>query len=112
MAFGKRAEFDKLRELAFGSITLNYLPLGIPLNVKPRIIGLNNGTNADIYISFDKSDNHLKLAANSYKVFDISANKIRNNGFFIGKRKVIYVKYVSDIATSGSVWAEIVHGAE
>jgi len=112
MAFGKRAEFDKLRELSFGSITTNYLALGIRLNVKPRIIGLNNGTNEAIYISFDGDDNHLKLAANSYKIFDISANKIRNNGFFIGKRKIIYVKYASTLATSGSVWAEIVHGAE
>lgn len=110
MAFGKRAEFDSLRESDFGSITTSYTPLGNSLNINPRIIGLNNDTNANIYVSFDGIKDHVKLTGYSDKVFDIAANKIRNDGFFLGKRRKIYVKYESVLATFGSFWIELVYG--
>lgn len=111
MSFAKRAKFDTLREVAFGAITANYARLGDRIDVNPRIVGLNNQTDADIYISFDGVKNNIRLSANSYKVFDITANKSKNDGFFLEKRKSIFIKYVSDAATSGDFWVELIYGA-
>lgn len=108
MAYGTRVAFDAVRELAFGSISGTYAALGTPLADNVRLLSISNSTDVDVYISFDGSTNHLRLANNSFKLFDFSANKIRDDGLFVAVGTQIYVKQVSGAATSGSVWAEAV----
>lgn len=107
MAYGTRVSFDAIRELAFGSVTGTYAALGVPTADHVRLITLQNQTNEQIYISFDGTTNHLRLASNSFKLLDLSANKVRDDGLFIASGTQIYVKYVSTLGASGSVWAEI-----
>lgn len=111
MAYGVRVEFEELREVAFGSITANYALLGDPLTDYTRIITFNNGTDQHINISFDGITDHLRIANNSFKLFDLSTNKIRDSGWFLEKGTKIYIKYVSALGTVGDFWAEVIFGS-
>lgn len=109
MAFGTRVEFEAVRELDFGDLSGTYVALGTPLMNHTRLIAFNNSSNQEIYISFDGSTNHLRLALNSFKLIDISSNKVKDDGLFISSGIQVYVKYVGTSATSGSIWMEIMH---
>jgi len=106
MAYGTRVAFDAVRELAFGSISGTYAALGVPIADNVRLLSVSNSTDDEVYISFDGTTNHLRLVANSFKLFDLSANKIRDDGLFIAAGTQVYVKQVSGAPTSGSVWVE------
>lgn len=107
MAFGTRVAFDAIRELAFSGISSSYAALGTPTADNVRLISISNSSDQEVYISFDGTTDHLRLVSNSFKLFDLSANKIRDDGLFIAAGTQIYVKEVSSSLTSGSVWAEV-----
>lgn len=109
MAYGTRVAFEPIRESAFGSITASYTALGTPTTEYVRLISLNNFTNADVYVSFDGINNHLKMPAGSFQLFDLSSNKVRDDGLFIGIGTQIFVKYVSTLGSTGSFWVECMH---
>lgn len=111
MAYGRRVEFEAVREVAFGGIGAGYAALGTAVSDNVRMISISNATNADVYISFDGTTNHIRLAANSFKLFDFTANKVREDGFFLANQTTIYQKRVSGAPTSGSLWVEVVVGA-
>lgn len=104
MRYGRRANFEEIREVAFGSITANYTAVGAALNDYPRVISINNYTDAEVYISLDGTTNHLRMAANSYKTWDIET------AFLIPKGKTFYIKRVNGGPSSGSVWIEVLVG--
>lgn len=106
MAFGTRVNFEPVREIDATSILGTYVALGTPLVNHIRLISFNNSTTQDVYISFDGIDDHLRLSDNSFKLLDLSSNKVRNDGLFIAVGTQIFVKYVSTTSTTGNVWAE------
>lgn len=107
MAFGTRVIFEALREKDFGDITGSYTPLGIPIVEHVRLLGISSSLNQEIYISFDGTTDHLRVSQNSFKLFDLSANKVRDDGLFMEVGTQIYVKYVGTPGVSGTVWVEI-----
>lgn len=107
MAFGTRVEFDPIRELAFGSITGSYAALGTPLADHIRLITFQNATNQDIDVSFDGSTDNLRMPPNSFKLLDLSANKIKDDGLFLASGTQIYIKYTGTLGSSNSFWAEV-----
>lgn len=109
MAYGTRVGFEAVREAAFGAVTGSFTSLGAPTSEFVRLISISNSTNADVYVSFDGVTNHLRMSAGSFKLFDFSSNKVRDDGLFIGVGTQIYIKYVSTLGTSGNVWAECMH---
>lgn len=109
MTYGRRVRADAVREAAFGSIGANYAALGSALTDNCRIFSAFNSTDADVYISFDGSTNHLRMAAGTGFVFDLTANKVRDDGLFISKGTIIYQKRVSGAPTSGAVWAQVAY---
>lgn len=108
MAYGTRVFFDPVREVAFGSVTANYTALGTALNDYGRIITIVNSTDAEIYISIDGVTNHLRLPGNSFKLIDLTTNRIGQEEFFLANRTQFFVKRVSGAPTTGSVWIEII----
>ncbi len=108
MAYGRRVVFESIREEAFGGIAANYTALGAILGDNARIVGFSNSTDAEIYISFDGINNHIRLAANSFQLYDFTANKTRDDGFFLPNRTQIYQQRVAGAPTSGSLWATVV----
>lgn len=108
MAYGRRVTFETIREVAFGGIGAAYAALGAVLGDNAHIIGFSNSTDAEVYISFDGVNNHLRLAANSFKVYDLTANKVRDDGYFLATNTQIFQMRVAGAPTSGSLWAEVV----
>lgn len=111
MAFGTRAVLDSVREVAFGSISGSYIVIGTPLTDHARMIRIVNSTDVQVYVSYDGVNNNLRLAANSYILFDFSTNKIRDDGLFVSIGTQFYVKQVSGAPGSGAVWVEVVSAA-
>lgn len=108
MAYGTRAAFEAVREIASGSITASYAALGSVLTDHARIIRFVNSTDKDMYISTDGSTNMLRIATNSYLILDFSANKVRDDGLFIPLGTQFYIKYQA-APGSGNFWCEVVY---
>lgn len=110
MAYGTRADFDVLRELAFGSISGTYAAIGSALTVHGRIIKVTNGTNVPLYISTDGVNDHDKIPANGFALYDFSSNKIRDDGLFIPIGTIFYTKEDTASPTTGGIWVSVVYG--
>lgn len=109
MAYGTRATFEAVREAAFGSVGAAYAALGSAIADHARLVRFVNTCNAEVYISLDNSTNHIRLAAGSFFIIDLSSNKVRDDGLFIPIGTVFYQKYVTGAPTSGSVWVEVMY---
>lgn len=110
MAYGTRVRFDPVREKAASSITGTYTTLGIPFTDHVRLLDLSNSSTQEIYISFDGINDHLRMEQNSFKLFDLSANKIRDDGLFLASGTQMFVKFVGTTSITGAVWAEVMYG--
>lgn len=111
MAYGTRAKFDAVRELAFGSISGTYAAVGTALTDHARLVRFVNATDAQLYISLDGVTDQIRMAANSFFILDFSANKIRDDGLFLPIGTIFYTKQVSGAPSTGSLWIEVVSGA-
>jgi len=108
MAYGTRAAFEPIREVAFGSITSSYANLGTPFTDHVREIRIVNTCNTDMYLSTNASDNMIRMAAGSFYIIDFAANKVRDDGLFLPIGTQLSIKYQSAPAT-GSLWVETVY---
>jgi hypothetical protein len=110
MVFTQYALFDELREIAYGSITSVYQNVGPSFSVNPRIIAFNNSTDVDLYISTDGSTNMLRIASNSFKLYDVEANKSSTGDNLFPMATSIFVKETSEgVPTKGSFWVEAIY---
>jgi hypothetical protein len=107
MAFGTRVQFNPIGTVVFGSITGSYTAFGAPMPGHARIIRIANDTNEDVLISADGTIDNLRVAANSFILFDFSTNRIQDDGLFVAKGDQFYVKYVL-APSSGAVWIEVI----
>lgn len=110
MAFGTRVLFNPIGSVAFGSITGSYTTFGAPMPGHARIIRFCNSTDKDILISADGVNDHLRIAANSFALFDFSTNRIQDDGLFVQKGDQFYIKYAS-APSSGTAWIEVITAA-
>ena len=111
MAYGRVARFEPIREIAFGAIGAAYSAVGTLTTDYTRLFSITNTTDADVYISFDGVDNHLRVITGSAKVYDISTNKVRDDGLFIPKGTVFYVKRAAGAPGSGLVAIEVMYAS-
>jgi hypothetical protein len=107
MAFGTRAEFDVIRQEAFGAITGVFTAIGPPLANHSRIVKFSNSTNEDIYVSDDGVNIKLRVATNSFILFDFSSNKVSDDGLFVAVGTQFYIQYAV-APSSGEFWIEVV----
>lgn len=109
MAYPIRFRMEAIRESAFGVVGANYAAMGSAIAEPARMIRLVNTTDQDVYISFDGVTNHIRVVSNSFLLLDVTANLVRNDGFFIADGTVIYQKHAGVAPTSGLVFAEVVY---
>jgi len=109
MAYGRAARFEPLREVAFGAITANYTAVGTLTTDFTRLFTISNATDVDVYISFDGVTNHLRVVTGTAKVYDITSNKVRDDGLFIPKGTVFSIKRVAGAPSSGQVSIEVMY---
>jgi len=109
--YGKKVIFDPLRSLAFGSIGAAYAIVGDALEENARLVIVQNLTDTQMLFSFNGTDDHFTLPAGGQIVFDFTANKATDSGFFLGVKTKLYVKQVS-APSSGSVYFSYARGED
>ena len=109
MAYGRRVRFEELRQLAFGSIGAGYVAIGGATNDFTRIAAMFNSTDTDVDISLDGVTTQIRIAAGSGQIFDFTSNEVPDDGFFIDKGTVFYVKEAAGAPSKGAVWIEVVY---
>ncbi len=106
MAYGKRLQFEVQRTAAFGAIGAGYGAIGTAFLHPSRLLLIDNLTDADLQFSLDGVNDHFVLAAMSGKVFDITANKVRDDGYFIAQGTIVSVQQIG-VPTSGTVYVSV-----
>lgn len=110
MVFVQAAKFDTLREIAGTSVNASYQIVGAKFTINPRIISFNNSTDQDIYVSTDAITNMLRIASNSFALYDVQMNKSDTGDNLIPIGVGIYVKETSGGApTKGNFWVEALY---
>lgn len=106
-----QAKLIPFKQLPFNLMTAGYTALGSPLENSVRIIKLLNTTTVDLVVSTDGVNDMIYLPAESFVLYDVSANvqpiKVSDNLRF-AKGTQFYVKYVSAPA-AGSVVLEALY---
>lgn len=102
---------DTLRSLANGSISGTYAAVGTKFGHTVRLICFTNATDGDMLFTDDLSVDKLFIAANSFKLFDLTTNRENNSPIFVlPKNTQFYVKQ-STAPTTGSVYIECIYGS-
>ena len=109
MAFGTRAAWETLRTVAFGSLTSSYAAIGAPLSDRARLIKIVNLTDANVRVSFDGSTDHDIAPANGFFLYDLTTNRVRDDGLFVEVGTQVYIKDEGSAVTSGTVYLVVVY---
>lgn len=102
-----RANFEDLRELAFGGISAAYAVVGSVTASPVRGVCVSNNTAGDMYFTMDNTRNQLFVAAGSFKLWDIQANinPQFDDKYVLPVGTQFYVKQIT-APVSGSVYIE------
>src|SRR5579872_5470892 len=93
MSYGRAILVEPVREVAAASITASYVALGAATTHYGRVFGMYNSCNVDIYVSLDGVNNHFRIAASSFQLFDVTANEVSpEQGYFLSKGTQFYIK--------------------
>lgn len=101
---------EAARSLAFGSIVAGYTGIGTAITNPVRILHIQNLTDVTLMFSYDGVDDHFPLATNSFLLLDITANKSKDQGFYLEEGTRIYVKR-EGVPASGSVYVTVYYGS-
>jgi hypothetical protein len=108
---GLKAKFETLRSLANGSISGSYAAVGTAVSNPVKVFCITNNTDGDMIFSLNGTNDHIFVAKNSFKLFDLTANKQGNEYFLqIPVGTIFYVKQ-SSAPSTGSVYVEVVYAA-
>lgn len=103
---------ETVRSIAFGSVGAAYMGIGGAITKPIRILWLQNLTDAAIMVSWDGVNDHMPFAVNGFLTLDITANKTREDGFFIAEGQRLYAKWLGAAGTVGSVYLSTLFGEE
>ena len=107
-----RLEPEVVRSLGFASIGPSYMGIGTSMSKPIRIFMLQNLTDVELMFSFDGVNDHVPLPANGFLLLDVTANKTREQGYYLAEGTRIYAKIVVDFPISGNVYLTTFFGAE
>lgn len=103
---------DTLRSVAFGSITNSYTALGTVTTAPTRMFRIINSTDGDMLLSLNGTDNQFYVPANSFVLYDLTANREKNGEIFVlPTRTQFFVKY-STAPSKNGVYLEIIYAKE
>lgn len=102
--------FEALRSVAHGSISGSYAAVG-PAFVYPiRLICISNNTDGDMLFSTDGATDVLFVAAGSFKLFDLTTNRLnQQQSWVLPAGTQFYVKQ-STAPSKNSVYIETLYG--
>ena len=104
--------FDVLRSLAFASITNSYVALGVPFDHAMRLIHFINNTDGDMLVSFDGINDNTIILAESFALYDLTAQQDIAEHFRYQNGTQLFVKYVTAPTgpVTGAFYACCVYG--
>jgi len=111
MAYGRNAKFEEIREVAFGAIGATYGAIGALTTDYTRLFTITNETNLPVYISLDGVTDHLRIASGVTRMFNLTANKARDDGLFLPKGTVFYARDSGVPPGSGLVAIEVMYAS-
>ena len=107
-----RVKHEPLRSKAFGAITNAYTSVGTPVSNQARSILVQNLTDKTLFFSLNGVDDGWPMMQGASFIFDITANKTFDTGFYLAVGESLYVKYTAALGqpTSGSVYLTVFYG--
>ena len=108
MAYNNRVIVDPIRTLAFGAIGAAFGAVGAAVATPVRLFVLKNFTDANMDFSVDGVNINFVLLPNAGQVIDLTANAVRDDGFFISEGTIFYVRQSVGAATAGNVHIEVI----
>ena len=106
-----RADFAALRSLGFAAIGAGYAAVGAAIIKRIMVIKLYNGTDQAVYYSNDGTNDKDILPPGAFFVVDVTANEVKNDGFFFAAGETWSVKHAGVAPTAGSFYITIVEEA-
>jgi hypothetical protein len=112
MEYAKELTYDAIRTLGFAGIGVAYAAVGVAFTRPVRLMKIVNTTNQSLDVSLDGVTDHDIVPANSFTLYDLTTNKVRDEGAFFRVGRRVFVKSTSGVApTSGSCYAVVIAGA-
>ena len=112
MVYFNRATFAPLKTTTPASIGATYAAIGSVLANPAVILTFINNTNGDVVVSWDGTNDHLKLSASTFRVFDFTTNSPQTDNLMFAKGTQFYVKDGTTASTTGDFTIEIVQVTE
>jgi len=106
-----RLAFEAQRSLAFGSIGATYTGVGTSFSNPVRQLLIVNLTDADLQFSLDGVTDHFVIPATTSIIYDITANKTQDAGFYAAQGDRLYVKTL-ETPTEKSVYLSLIYGED
>ncbi len=89
---GIQATFDTIRSIDSATFTGAYQALGIPLTRTIRLFKIVNDSSVPITVSTDGVLDMDYIPANAFSLYDITSDKVKDDGWFIATGTQFYVK--------------------
>jgi hypothetical protein len=110
MAYGIRVLAETIKELAADDVDNAYNPVGSPLAHPARIVIIKNATNQPGFISFDGEHAHFYLAAGDSITLNLTTNKAKDDGLYLGKGTQVYARSSAVDPDAGSFFVTLLYG--
>lgn len=113
MGYPKEIVFDDIRTLAFGGISGVYAAVGGVLTAPARIVKIQNTTDRTMELSIDGVNTHDVIPANAFALYDLTANKTKDEGIYLREGRLFFVRRPAAEAnpTLGNVYITVLRGA-
>lgn len=109
----QRVAYEPLRSLDYVDISADYAAVGTPFANPVRSLLVDNGTDANMIVSFDGTTDHMFVAANSGRVLDYCSNRNSMGGNLEQSAGVqVYVRQESASPSSGIFYATVIYASQ
>lgn len=95
---------EVLRSLPSSGFSGSYQAIGTPLVYPSRILKFTNDTNVEVTVSWDGTNDHEVLPADSFLLIDIAANRQISNIFCAAAGVQFYVNGASGMGNTGNFY--------
>jgi hypothetical protein len=89
---GIQATPDALRSIDSATFTGAYQAVGAPLSRNVRLVKFINNSTMSVKVSWDGIVDNDFVPANSFALYDITSDKVKDDGWFISTGTQFYVK--------------------
>jgi hypothetical protein len=110
MAYFQKLQPQALQSVAFGSVGASYSTLGTATN-DIRLVKIVNYTDQPVFISWngDGSTNNDFIPEKGFALYDVTSNRVQDDGCFVGNGTVFSVKRAGSAPSLGSVYLVLLY---